>query len=111
MFSWVRARIRQAIKKRTTRQNFARPPAAVIADLNQQVRGWVQYFYYGNCTQACNNLRRYVAERVRIYLHRRRGQRPWGYAKYPDRLLHEQYGLYAIPLTAPWKRVAAHAVR
>lgn len=103
--------IRQAIKERTTRQQACHPPAMVIADLNQQVRGWVQYFHYGHCTQAFNKLRRYVADRVRLYLHRRRGQRLWGYHRYPDRLLHEQYGLFAIPRTAPWKRVPVHARR
>ena len=104
-------RIRQAIKERTTRREFARRPAAVIADLNQQVRGWVQYFHYGNCTHAFKKLRRYVADRVRRYLQRRRGQWSWGYTMYPDQLLHERYGLFAIPLTAPWKQVPVHARR
>ena len=103
--------IRQAIKERTTRQQACHRPAMVIADLNQQVRGWVQYFHYGHCTQAFNKLRRYVADRVRWYLHRRRDQRLGGYHSYPDRLLHEQYGLFAIPQTAPWKRVPVHARR
>jgi RNA-directed DNA polymerase len=38
-------RIRQAIRERTTRSHFNRPPADVIADLNRRVRGWVQYFH------------------------------------------------------------------
>lgn len=111
-------RVRQAIKEQTTRAQFNRPPEAVIADLNRRVRGWVQYFYYGNCTSDFNKLRRYLADRVRNYLRRRRRLKPWVYDGYTDRILHERYGLYAIPVTAPWKvddstrrAVAAHALR
>ncbi len=105
------AGIRQAIKERTTRQHACHPPAMVMADLNQQMRGWVQYFHYGHCSQAFNKLRRYLTDRVRIYLHRRRGQGPWRYDVYPDHVLHDKYGLYQIPVTAPWKIRAAHALR
>lgn len=104
-------RIRQAIRERTTRSHFILPPKDVITDLNRRVRGWVQYFHYGNCTSDMNKLRRYFADRVRNYLRRRRRLEPWVYAGYTDALLHGRYGLYVIPVTAPWKRVAAHAVR
>jgi group II intron reverse transcriptase/maturase len=104
-------RIRQAIQEQTTRAHFCCPPEAVMADLNRRVRGWVQYFYFGNCTGDFNKLRRYLADRVRNFLRRRRGRRPWVYRGYTDQILHERYGLYRIPLTAPWKVVAAHALR
>lgn len=104
-------RIRQPIRERTTRAHFAQPPAEVIADLNRRVRGWVQYFHFRNCTSDMNKLRRYLADRVRNFLRRRRGRRPWVYAGYTDAILHGRYGLYRIPVYAPWTRAAVHAVR
>lgn len=99
-------RIRHAIKEQTTRWQYARcRPAAVMAAFNQRLRGWVQYFHYGNYTHAVKKLRRYVAARVGRYLHGCRGQWSWAYTMYPDQFLNEGYGLFAIPLTAPWKQV------
>ncbi len=105
------AHIRHAIKAQTTRRQFHRPPAEVIAELNPQVRGWVQYFYYGHCTQEFRKLRRYLTDRVRNYLLRRQRRRAWVYSVYPDPVLYGRYGLYAIPLTAPWRAPPAHARR
>ncbi len=34
-----------------------------------------------------------------------------GDTMYPDQFLHEGYGLFAIPLTAPWKQVPVHVRR
>ena len=71
----------------------------------QPAAAWLgAVLHYGNCTYAVKKLRRYVAARVGRYLHRRRGQWSWGYTMYPDQFLHERYGLFAIPLTAPWKQ-------
>ncbi len=105
------ARVRHTIHAQTTRGQFHGPPAEVMAELNQQVRGRVQYFYYGHCTQEFRTLRRYLADRVRNYLLRRRRRRAWVYSVYPDPVLHGRYGLYAIPLTAPWRAPPAHARR
>lgn len=104
-------RIRQTIKERTTRSHFARSPADVIADLNVRVRGWVQYYHFGNCTADFNTLRRYLADRVRNFLRRRKGRQPWVYEGHTDQLLHDRYGLYRIPLVAPWKAGTANALR
>lgn len=78
----------------------------------QPAAAWLgAVLHYGNCTHAVKKLRRYVAARVGRYLHRRRGQWLWGYTMYPDQFLHERYGLFAIPLTAPWKQVPVHVRR
>lgn len=103
-------RVRGAIKERTTRRHHNRPPEEVIAEVNRSVRGWVQYFHYGNCTQEFNKLRRYLAERIRNLLLRRRGRRSWSYV-YSEKLLCEKYGMYLIPVHAPWKHASAHALR
>ena len=68
-------------------------------------------FVSGHWTQKFRKLRRYLADRVRNYLLRRRRRRAWVYSAYPDSVLHDRYGLYELPLTAPWLARPAHDVR
>ncbi len=42
--------IRSEIKQLTTERYSATPTEIVIRRVNEVVRGWVGYFYYGNCT-------------------------------------------------------------
>ncbi|MEK9140198.1 MAG: hypothetical protein AAB308_04010 [Nitrospirota bacterium] len=64
-----------------------------------------------NCTPDFNKLRRYVADRVRNFLRRRRGRKPWVYEGGTEAILHGRYGVFPISLTAPWKAVVAHVLR
>ena len=41
--------IRSEIKQLTTERYSATPTEVVIQRVNEVVRGWVGYFYYGNC--------------------------------------------------------------
>jgi RNA-directed DNA polymerase len=100
-------RIRQEIKDATCRKNLALPKEAIIARLNQALRGWVNYFYYGNCSKPLAHLKNYTEERVRIYLSRKHRLRGRGYRKYPNAYLYESLGLYRIPTTAPWTHAKA----
>lgn len=102
-------RIRETIKGQTTRRHHNREPVEVIAGVNEKVRGWVKYFHYGNCTGEFTKLRRFYAERIRNLLLRRRGRRAWTYV-YSDDVLYRLYGMYSIPVYAPWKRGYAHAL-
>ena len=63
--------IRSEIKQLTTERYSATPTEVVIQRVNEVVRGWMGYFYYGNCTTAMSYLRQYLVRRIRIYLHRK----------------------------------------
>ena len=52
-------------------ENLALPREVIIARLNQALRGWANYFYYGNCSKTFVHLRNYTEERVRVYLSRK----------------------------------------
>jgi hypothetical protein len=67
--------IRAEIKQMTKRSTLHLPWELIIERLNEVLRGRVQYFYFGHCTQDFSRLRYYLTERVRIYLRRKHGKR------------------------------------
>jgi RNA-directed DNA polymerase len=99
--------IRAEIKQFTTEQYSAIPTDIVIRKVNEVVRGWVSYFYYGNCTTALSSLRKYLVRRIRIYLRRKHHFNGYGYKAFPDDYYYQTLDLYKIPRTAPW----AHSVK
>jgi len=99
-------KIKAEIKALTCRQVLCLPTDVVIGKLNEVVRGWAGYFYYGNCTRDLSTLKGFLDERVRIYLRRKHAKKSRGYRAYPYRYLYENLGLYKIPTTAPWTQAA-----
>jgi len=100
------AEIKAEIKALTCRQVLCLPTEVVVGKLNEVVRGWVGYFYYGNCTRDLSTLKGFLDERVRIYLRRKHAKKSRGYRAYPYRYLYKNLGLYKIPTTAPWIQAA-----
>lgn len=98
--------IKAEIKALTCRKNLRLPKEVVIKKLNEVVRGWVVYFYYGNCSKDLSKLKGFLDERVRIYLKRKYGFKSRGYRAFSYSYLHGKLGLYKIPTTAPWTQVA-----
>jgi RNA-directed DNA polymerase len=100
------AKVKGEIKAWTCRRNLALSTEVVIEKLNEVVRGWTGYFYYGNCTRDLTRIKGFLDERVRIYLRRKHGKKSRGYRMYPYRYLYETLQLYKIPTTAPWTQAA-----
>jgi RNA-directed DNA polymerase len=98
--------IKAEIKSLTCRKNLALAKEVVVRKLNETVRGWVNYFYYGHCSNDLLRLRRFLDERVRTYLRRKHRMKSRGYKAFPYRYLYEDLGLYKIPMTVPWTRTA-----
>lgn len=98
--------IKAEIKRLTCRRNLGLPQEVVIRKLNEVVRGWAQYFYYGNCSRPLGRVKWYMEERVRIYLRRKHRLSTRGQKTYPYSYLYENIGLYKIPTTAPWTKTA-----
>ena len=102
-------RLRDAVKALTERPHLARPTADVLTELNRVVRGWAGYFHFQHCGRAFSALRRFLTQRVRIYLRRKHRTQSWGYRAFPDAVLYGRLGLYRLP-GAPWAAPAS-AVR
>ncbi len=66
-----RARLREL----TSSRFCFKPVAALITDLNQNLRGWAAYFRFGYPWQAYRDLDYYVQQRLRIHLSRRSQRR------------------------------------
>jgi len=96
------AKVKTEIRALTCRRNLALPTEVVIEKLNELIRGWVGYFYYGNCSHNLARIKWFLDERVRIYLRRKHGIKSRGYRDYPYRYLYDALQLYKIPTTAPW---------
>lgn len=95
-------RIKAEIKGLTCRKNHALPKEVVVSKLNGKVRGWSNYFYYGNCSKDLSKLKGFLDERVRTYLRRKHKMKNRGYKAFPYKYLYENLKLYKIPTTAPW---------
>ena len=98
--------VRSEIRQLTTERFSATPTEIVIRRVNEVVRGWVGYYYYGNCTSAMSALRYYLSYPMRIYIRRKHHYHSLGYKAFPDKYYQEVLGLYKVPTTAPWTRSA-----
>ena len=82
------AEIKAEIKALTCRKTLHLPKEVIIKKLNEVVRGWAGYFYYGNCSRDLSTIKRFLDERVRIYLRRKHAKKSRGYnstfAKFQD---------------------------
>jgi RNA-directed DNA polymerase len=105
------AEIKAEIKALTCRRTLHLPKEVVIKKLNEVVRGWAGYFYYGNCSRDLSTIKRFLDERMRIYLRRKHAKKSRGYKAYPYQYIYETLGLYKIPTPAPWTQAAKAAGR
>jgi group II intron reverse transcriptase/maturase len=101
-------RIREKVRKLTSRERAILPLEQVMEKLNETIEGWSNYFHYGHTMPDLSHLRNFVEERLRGHLCRRYKVRGQGYRRFPWKSLYEM-GLYKIPRTPAWL-VPAHAL-
>ena len=70
------ASVRAKIRSLTDRRLVGFPIESVVANLNRVLRGWSQYFRYGNCARKFAIVERYVHERLAIFMRQARPRRP-----------------------------------
>ena len=80
--------------------------SAKVRRLNAIVRGWGGYFHYGHCTRALRRMQHWVQERLRTWLWQKYDCTHSRYGFFTNARLVGQYGLYQLPLHAPWKPTA-----
>ncbi len=104
-------RIKAEAKRLTDRRLTPIPMPVVVARLNLALRGWSNYFHHRNCSAVFSRLRGYAEERLRSHLCNRHQVALYrgGLKRFPRPRLYREYGLYKLPVTAPW--VTAHALR
>ena len=88
----------------TSRRSHSMPQQEVRERVNRSVRGWVNYFHVHNSPRVCTRQRFFFEQRLRKYLQKRRQSKGCGYRRWPASRLYREWGLYAIPLHAPYGR-------
>jgi hypothetical protein len=96
----LRASVRQILNHWTQGQSCA----ACVTEVNQTVRGWAQYYHYGNCTRAFADAQSWLRQRLRQWLWRKYSRKHERYAFFTDDRLHGQYRLFQLPTNAPYLR-------
>ncbi len=102
-------RFRAQVKELTGKRFRLLTDKQMVEKLNPVLRGWVNYFYFGNSSRPLSKLKGYVETRVRTYLRRKRALRSRGNRVYPYAYLYNTLGLFKIPTTAPWTQRAKAA--
>ena len=100
-------RLRDRLRELTGRWRHNRPVGQIVEEMNRVLRGWGQYFYFGNPQRAMERLNHFAELRLRTWLMRRRQKRGRGYSHYPTTRLYEALGLYRLPTRRP--ETPAHA--
>ena len=69
---------RDRIRELTERRRLWLPVEEIVRDVNRVMRGWAEYFRYGNSTRYLDKIRDYAPERLALVVARRH-QRPRSY--------------------------------
>jgi len=94
-------RLRDRLRQLLNRGTAWRPVEEVVREVNQVLRGWGGYFYYGHPQNTMLRINHFAEQRLRKWLMRRRGRRGPGYKTYPTKVIYEGYGLYRLPTCRP----------
>ena len=95
---------RDEVRELTSRKTHCVAQQEVLERVNRYVRGWVNYFHLHNSTRVFVRQRFFLEQRIRKYLQRRRQLKGFGMRRWPSAKLYKEFGLYAIPQYAPYRR-------
>jgi RNA-directed DNA polymerase len=100
------AQARSRIREMTGRNRRHVPTHLLVGDINRFLRGWRQYFCFGNSTRCFAKLDRYVIDRMATLLSKRHGHRGRGYGLRLIILSGDQLGLERLVGTVDFGRTA-----
>ena len=89
-------RARQRIRELTDRRRTLLPVEVVVRDLNNFLRGWANYFRYGNSRPHFTKIRTYALQRLVLFMakrHNRPSRYGWTVVNYHSR---NQLGLISL---------------
>jgi hypothetical protein len=84
-------------------------PQEFVQQVNQVVRGWVNYSRHTNASQAFRALQRCINVRFRRYLTCRSKGRGFGWKHYPNRALYARGIIYIGSRVIRYERAPVHA--
>jgi group II intron reverse transcriptase/maturase len=96
--------------KTFTKRRAPITPLEFVQQVNQAVRGWVNYYRHTNASQAFRALQRFINVRFRRYLTCRSKGRGFGWKRYPNRALYARGIIYIGSGVIRYKRAPVHAM-
>jgi len=91
----------ESIHEKTDRKRCGLDASVVVAELNEGLRGWANYYQLGSVSNAYRAIDAYVTARLRRWLCRKHKVRGNGHTRYPDEYLTQTLGLVRLP---QWQR-------
>ena len=73
----------------------SQPVGRVVQLINPIVRGWVNYFAFGNASRCFGFIRDWVEKKVRRQLMRARNRKGFGWKRWSRRWLYDELGLFS----------------
>jgi group II intron reverse transcriptase/maturase len=101
--------IRRRIKYFTKRRAPI-PPDEFVGQINQAVRGWVNYYRHTNASQAFRALQRFINTRFRRYLTFRSKGRGFGWKQFPNKRLYAMGIIHIASGLIRYERTAVNAL-
>jgi len=98
-------RLREAVRNKLNHWTLGQRTSDAMSGLNRLLRGWAGYFHYRQSSRVMSKLNGQVRDRVRRWLWRKHGQKRALWSAYPNERLHQQYGLWPLPVRAGWKHL------
>jgi RNA-directed DNA polymerase len=108
-------RVRDRVRELTPRSRLLVPLDVIVQDLNQALRGWANYFRYGNSARHFDMVRNHAMERLALQVakrHHRTRHYGWSVVAFqsPNQLgLIDLNGIVVAPRpNRPWRAPAEH---
>jgi RNA-directed DNA polymerase len=98
-------RVCAAISQLTRRSTMLLDVGTVVASLNRLTVGWANYFCLGPVSKAYRAVERHTRRRLRWWLCAKHKVQGAGTKRYPDDLLHDEFGIVRLTLrtaSLPW---------
>ena len=98
-------RVCAAISQLTRRSMTQLDVGTIVASLNRLTVGWANYFCLGPVSKAYRAVERHTRRRLRWWLCAKHKVQGAGTTRYPDDLLHDEFGLVRLTLrtaSLPW---------
>ncbi len=102
----LRQRLRAFTKRRAPI-----PVADFVRQVNQTVRGWVNYFRHTNASKAFRDMQRFINTRFRRYLTFQHKGRGFGWRRFPNKTLYAKGIIYIGSRIIRYPGTPAHASR
>jgi RNA-directed DNA polymerase len=89
----ARNKILQTIKE-IFQYGMSRHITEIIKEINMKIRGWVNYFRFGNSSRCFSYIKDWIEKKVRRHMMKVRKRKGFGWKRWSRDLLYNKMGLY-----------------